>query len=45
MLRSSESFKVKPGKHKLTVQATDVAGNQKSASYSWTYKKKKKKKH
>ncbi len=39
------TFKVKPGKHRLVVQATDIAGNLTAANYSWTYKKKKKKKH
>ena len=39
------TFTVKPGKHRIIVQATDVAGNLTAANYSWTYKKKKKKKH
>jgi len=35
------TFTVKPGKHRLIVQATDPAGNLRAESYSWKYKKKK----
>ncbi len=42
---ASATFKVKPGKHKFEVQATDLAGNVASVKYAWTVKKKKKKKH
>ncbi len=37
------SFKVKPGKHKLRVRATDAAGNQRTVKYAWKVVKKKKK--
>jgi len=37
------TFTVKPGKHRIIVQATDSAGNLTAVNYSWTYKKKKKK--
>jgi hypothetical protein len=33
-------FKVRPGKHKLTVTATDAAGNVSSVTYKWKVKKK-----
>ncbi len=33
-------FKVKPGKHKLTVTATDAVGNVSSDTYKWKVKKK-----
>ena len=35
-------FKVKPGKHKLVVEATDGVGNSADATYKWKVKKKKK---
>ncbi len=38
---TAPTFTVKPGKHRIIVQATDVAGNLKAANYSWTFKKKK----
>ena len=33
------TFRVKAGKHKLTIEATDLAGNQRSVSYSWKVKR------
>ena len=39
---SPATFTAKKGKHKLTVTATDAAGNKGSAEYSWKVKKKKK---
>ena len=39
---SPAKFKVKPGKHKLQIQATDSLGNAGEAeTYKWKYKKKK----
>ena len=39
---SPAKFKVKPGRHKLRIQAADTLGNPGAAeSYRWKYKKKK----
>ncbi|MFN8111626.1 MAG: S8 family serine peptidase [Solirubrobacterales bacterium] len=40
---AQSTFKVKPGKHRLIVQATDPADNLTAANYSWKVKKKKRK--
>jgi hypothetical protein len=39
---ANPKFKVKPGKHKLVVEATDAVGNSADATYKWKVLKKKK---